>query len=873
MTWQAVRGGAALWLVRRARIALIFGAIGGALAATRDDVVGRDLDALATVLGHRARGGQVEASDLRWEESDGAASDVTWGRRILYLARSPGEDTRDVWQARVRLAPEGDVLGVSDAYNLTNTPLGDDHELVALGTHAAFVTAAYGHEQSISVLDLSGEGSQNKSERFLDRVMAGLTNLQQTGTLDGCGRVDITLETPAVAAALRLTETSLDIALYDAPSSPAPSRSGEFDLARGQLTTALSGAHPSAALHLPKLFAHWVVDTLRAVPWIGPAPIAWIEDQVLSLRDTYRRFAFRPGTAGTDIVATSTPDPRATPDPPPTDVSSWPPAHIPTIWRSAEDGEGVWHEPSAAWIRRPPGLTSDAPSPFYVTFLRPDEKRPYVRVFLVAMNMHQLDLDMEAGVEDPEPLTGPHGTGRIPREPAVYRRVAAAFNGAFKTDHGHYGMMVHRHILLPAVADSATVAVLDDGRVAFGTWGPESRRSGYGGDVDRAIVSFRQNLDPLVDHGVINPTGRSLWGFTLPGKSVQTERSGLCVTASGHLLYAWGDDLSAYTLASAMHLGGCDYAMHLDMNPYHTGFMFTSIDDFATKSYRSELLSPAMSIPVDRYIHFSPKDFFYVMVHDPTPPPVDGATPWVDDGGLQPPPAWMPGIWSSQVDTAEGRIELVDIEPGRASYRFRAGAEDATAAFSLRELEDQDASRAVFAIGAGVAPEKRPRGLATDGKLVVPIPNESDWGQVVIASDGSLSITAAKEHRQLGPHEDMMELPIVLWDGRPTTGPEASTLGWRVALGITGAGRVLLARGRVSNLAVLANVLARAHCDRAVAMDRGAVVENRWERREKSGLALRPRSAESVLYVLGTSLAPRGIRLDSLRTPPDGGAL
>ena len=67
---------------------------------------------------------------------------------------------------------------------------------------------------------------------------------------------------------------------------------------------------------------------------------------------------------------------------------------------------------------------------------------------------------------------------------------------------------------------------------------------------DGSVVSFRQNLDALLDRGQVNPTGRNLWGFTLPGKGVQTERTGLCVTTSGHLLYAWGDDVSATTLAN-----------------------------------------------------------------------------------------------------------------------------------------------------------------------------------------------------------------------------------------------------------------------------------------------------------------------------------
>ena len=59
------------------------------------------------------------------------------------------------------------------------------------------------------------------------------------------------------------------------------------------------------------------------------------------------------------------------------------------------------------------------------------------------------------------------------------------------------------------------------------------------------IKSFRQNLDPLVDEGRVNPTHRGLWGYTLPGQATQTERSGICVTPAGQMLYAWGDDVSA----------------------------------------------------------------------------------------------------------------------------------------------------------------------------------------------------------------------------------------------------------------------------------------------------------------------------------------
>ena len=122
-------------------------------------------------------------------------------------------------------------------------------------------------------------------------------------------------------------------------------------------------------------------------------------------------------------------------------------------------------------------------------------------------------------------------------------------------------------------------------------------------------------------------------------------------------------------------MAGCDYAMHLDMNPYHTGFLFTAIDDLPARSTALSFSRPAMSIPTDRYIQYSPKDFFYVMVHDPTPPGVDGGTPWEPDGGSQPPPHWMPGVWSAHADVPQGSVELLDVEPGRATWRVRAGRE------------------------------------------------------------------------------------------------------------------------------------------------------------------------------------------------------
>lgn len=831
-----------------------------AACAAHGAAPGHDLDALARALGRSAGGATVLPADVRWEPSRGIVSDFVVGRWVLFLARSPGEDTRDVWRARARVSPDGSVVDVADAHDLTNTPLGDDHALVMHGWNAAFATRVYGQEQSSTVLALGGEGDHNRAATLGDQVMAAISNLQRTGTLAGVGRLDVTFESPGRDIALQLGESSLGITLFAGDARRAvTTTAARVDLASGEVTPDGS-MRADWSMHLPKRFSHWAVDTLRAVPWIGPAPIAWFEDQALALRDSYRRFVFSSGGAQTQVVV-------AEPQPPALDTSEaskeeahWPPPRIPSIWKSAEPGEGEWTAPALPWLRRPAGVAGDAPAAFYETFVRPDEERPYSKVLLVAMDMRQLDLDMEAGVEDPEPLTGPPGAGRIPRDPAVYKRVVAAFNGAFKTEHGHYGMMVHKRVLLPPVPAAATVVVLDDERVGFGTWGTERKVGGITGVLDDSIVSFRQNLDPLIDHGQINPAGRNLWGFTLPGKGAQTERSGLCVTGSGHLVYAWGDDLSGTSLAKAMSMAGCDYAIHLDMNPYHTGFLFAAIDDLPAKKYKSSLLTTAMSIPTDRYIQYAPKDFFYVLNHDVFPPALAGATPWAADGGVQPPPHWLPGLWSASLTPAAGPIDVLDVEPGRATWRVRAGSKDAMAASPLREISGDEAKRVLLAVGVGVAPDHKPLGLATDGHLAVALRGGDTLGVLVVDGDGRMIISRADDAPALGPHDDLVELPIALWDGQRLAvdvGPPSP----RAVLGVTVSGRVLIARGTFTSVTPLVEALSAAGCTRVLVLDRGLRASGLYDR---AGTDRQPRSGyeESVLYAIGSPLRPRGFRFD-----------
>ena len=146
-------------------------------------------------------------------------------------------------------------------------------------------------------------------------------------------------------------------------------------------------------------------------------------------------------------------------------------------------------------------------------------------------------------------------------------------------------MMADGRVYLPPKPWAATVAVFDDGRVGMGSWpGPKDRKAGY--DEARAVaempsdmVAFRQNLTSLVEDGHFNPWGRWWWGAAPQQKSEQTltQRSALCITREGFMMYAWGDSASPEALGAALVAARCVRAMHLDMNSGHSGMEFYNV--------------------------------------------------------------------------------------------------------------------------------------------------------------------------------------------------------------------------------------------------------------------------------------------------------
>lgn len=851
--------------VPRRPLALALGA--GALAALSGKSPEPGLDGLARALAsatpHEGEEGAdastgpsasvVAPEDIRWAPSNGAFEDAVLGRPVLYLARREKDAPRDVYRALARVTPEGTVLSIGRVRNLSKTPLGDDHALVMSGSLAAYATFAFGAEQSVTVLDLAGEGAQNVTTRLHDRAMAIVTNVQETGAREGVARYSLSFTSPAKRVGIAIVDQKVTIEVDDGKVHTAV-----FDPAHAEAAES-AGLRVLPGRHLPKPVVFWAVDTVRAVPWIGPKPIAWLEDRVFLVKDVIKRKAHG-SPSGATLVETE-PASAALEADGGEDGGFWPPGPIHPIFKPPKAGEGAWVPPNPKWMKRlaAPEGAGEVPPAFLVSFVRPDPEREYAEVMFVAMDMRQLELRMEAGVEDPEPLVGPKGTGRIPRDTKIASRVVAAFNGGFKTEHGSYGMMVDKRVLLPPQPGAASVVTLKDGRVGLGSWGNTREVSGIKDVDDDEIVSFRQNLDPLLDGDKLNPTGRALWGFTLPGTSVQTERTGVCVTQAGHLIYAWGEDVSATTLSRGMKMAGCIYAMHLDMNPHHTGLVFANITELKGRQYKSELLSPKMGIAPDRYIEYAPKDFFYMLLREPKPPAI-GNVVFGPDGGTQPLPAWQPALFSARSDDAD----LVLVTNGRASFRLRPGFREPDLKMggaAETELAPADKKRVLFAAGLGVARDKALHGLAIDGKTVLPFEGGAGFGTLEVSPEGALSIATGREKSEILPHADRVELPV-LFDGE-NQGPSALAQGARLAIGVTATGQVFLARGTSEAMRA---ALARGGCVRALAFARGTTGET--YHRTGTEAAPRSRYPETVLYGLGLPMHPTAFRFDPKNPVP-----
>jgi hypothetical protein len=561
-------------------------------------------------------------------------------KQVIVLHAREAHNLNDLYLGEAILCEDGRVAGLNDLHNLTRTSSADESAPLLHGRWALTTRRIEGEFVGFELFDLASEPPPERGG--LAKLQRGVTNLQQTGRFKGVGKRTYTLATKAKTLAVsedagRFVIQVDGMRVVIDPALERPVEGAGIVEVRTHAT--------AVADLLP-----WLVDTAREVSWIGPERIAWLENKVFALRDQAKQAYHSVSSVDHEKEATeelglsqqqqqpaeerkverlSVPDPE----------SGWPPASVPPIITPEMAGEGKWRaivdDPDARAL-------PDGRPIFYQTFLRADPERTWARVYLTIWDPRLVQLNIVAGTQEPVSATGETGRGSIPRDKQTLKRLVGAFNGGFQAVHGEFGMMSEGRVYLPPKPWAATVAVFQSGRVAMGSWpGPSDRRAGYDearavAEIPAGMIAFRQNLTSIVEDGRFNPWGRWWWGAAPQQKSAQTltQRSALCATREGFMVYAWGDSASPEALGAALVSARCLRAMHLDMNAGHSGFEHYNVlapdeprlaaDPHATYRYEGRLAElpgytlrarkgvTAMGMPLPRYIHPDPRDYFYL---------------------------------------------------------------------------------------------------------------------------------------------------------------------------------------------------------------------------------------------------------------------
>ena len=566
---------------------------------------------------------------------------------------------RDVFIFGGLVTGEGEPFSVRRVGNITRTADGDD-VLLAVGHvdgagFAAVGTQVSGSFVGLDLFHLDGDRRLKIDElgeprSVGDQLRISLIHLQDNGRWSGVGRRSYAFESPVDR--LEVKEDSGLLKMAGVISGANASRS-VLRIADGEILELKQGTSLGLIEQTePWALGSWIpfiVNRVRALSWVGPGKIAALEKVVFNSADVVRTFYYSivgqnyddlerdlesAAEAQTVKVVPSITLAAAEGSINVSGTRDWPPQDItPKSHEGLKKipNEGKWAPWVPEWHKDPVGEDW----PYYRTALRVNPKRAHDYIVLVALDLRKLNFNMAAGTSNPTTTTGTRGKGRILDDPSLFERELVVFNGGFKTDHGAYGMMVNRRTIIPAKAAAATVGINDNGQVMMGSWGahkpPEAFKHPFQAmtvknafPVPHDVKSFRQNLPPLVANGKINPVGLRRWGGVVDYlSSATTPRSSICLKGDSTLMYIWGSATSADELGEAHLMAGCDYGIHLDMNPIHSSFIMHKVElidgEFPPKDkktgYKGALYEAAASRMITdwyRYLRTSVKDFFYL---------------------------------------------------------------------------------------------------------------------------------------------------------------------------------------------------------------------------------------------------------------------
>jgi len=287
--------------------------------------------------------------------------------------------------------------------------------------------------------------------------------------------------------------------------------------------------------------------------------------------------------------------------------STFPPADLePTHERSAKPGDGAWQPLGDA-----SGGDRAAETGVMVrTVLHPHPVSKFASLTVVAIDLARVDLHLVAGMKEPKSDDIPEDerTGLV--SASHLARTLAIFNGGYKTNHGHWGVMVDGHTFVPPKDDACTIAIQRDGGVSVGSWPTLASRQ-------TDMAAYRQTPPCLLEDGEVHTRlvqrDERPWGGRDPKRKTR-RRSAVGIDASGRILfYGFGVETGPKLMAEGLRHAGAVGAAQLDINWSWTRFLLVGRTSPAAELQITSTLVPQMKHSRTGYVTKpAERDFFYL---------------------------------------------------------------------------------------------------------------------------------------------------------------------------------------------------------------------------------------------------------------------
>jgi hypothetical protein len=425
-----------------------------------------------------------------------------------------------------------------------------------------------------------------------ERVRAGDRSSANPGA--GSGSVD-TLTRPRI----RATGTDRHTPTRE-PDARRP-----VSLASGRTRTRIPSARTMlviAALFIPVLYSYTFALTGPGSDSLQARTVEWARDHHLGpVVDRFERWYYDHHQA----AAGGVPNPAALPTSPTplhstaATVTAAPgPTPLRTPAATSIAGEGAW---------TPFGPLVDGHVGAYLTAIRPDDVHTSSIDAVVNIDPHYFSFRAYPGTKIPKPWDRPDHV-----ETNRYRSLVAAFSGGFRLRDSGGGMILGGAVIQPMANGIATMWIDRNGVPNIGIWGRDVSAAS-------SIDSARQNLSLIVDNGIANPDlltdANRRWGFTGPNNKSAVWRSGVGITADGHLVWVGGPGLTIDALAQTLVRAGAIRGMQLEINQE-----WVQLNTYTTNSvgYTSgKRLLPDMRHTGNRWLTEDSRDFVAVFTRTP----------------------------------------------------------------------------------------------------------------------------------------------------------------------------------------------------------------------------------------------------------------